>query len=267
MVFVGIDLATQPRNTGLCELHPDGEGLRAEFPARRGALPTDDELLRRISDEGVAKVGIDVPFGWPTAFVEAVSGHSNERRWPDPGLDPDRQVRQLRYRVTDRWVAQHLADLEPSGPAPRPPLSVSTDLLGVTAFRMARLEGRLRDRGVAVDRTGWTGRIVEVYPAGALRCWGLYPETSYKTDPTVRARLVDALDAFLAGSVTGDWQGICRDSDDQLDAFVSALVARLSDQGRTIGATSHAVEDLDLSTVQREGWIHLPAEPTWPAGG
>lgn len=263
MTYLGIDLATQPRATGLCELRRDGDVLTASFPAAGGTVPTDDELLRRISEPDVAKVAIDVPFGWPVGFVEAVSMHSTDRRWPDPGFAPDRQVRRLRYRLTDRWVTEHLAGLDQDGPAPRPPLSVSTDLLGVTAFRMARLERRLRDRGVPVDRSGWTGRLVEAYPAGALRCWGLYPTASYKTDPAVRARLVEQLDAFLHGSVADGWQDRCRDSDDELDAFVCALVAKLAGEGRTIGPTSAAVEDLDRSVINREGWIHLPADPTW----
>lgn len=264
MIHLGIDLATQPRSTGLCELREDDQGsLHAEFPARHGSVPTDDELLRRISSDDVRKVAIDVPFGWPTAFVDAVAMHNRERRWPDPGWDPDGQTRRLRYRVTDLWVVDHLAGLDPDGPAPRPPLSVSTDLLGVTAFRMARLERRLRDRGVPVDRSGWTGRLVEAYPAGTLRCWDLYPDTSYKSDRAVRERLVDALDAFLGGSVTGGWQEVCRDDNDELDAFVCALVARLAQRGRTIGPTSPAADDLDMATIQQEGWVHLPADPTW----
>lgn len=263
MTFLGIDLAAQPRNTGLCELRPDGDALVATFPAAGGAVPTDDELLRRMDAEDVVKVAVDVPFGWPTPFVEAVSMHSNDRRWPDPGWDPDGQTRRLRYRATDLWVTAHLAGLDRGGPAPRPPLSVSTDLLGVTAFRMARLERRLRDRGVPVDRSGWTGRLVEAYPAGTLRCWGLYPDTSYKADPDVRGQVVDDLDRFLGGDVTGTWQDVCRDSDDELDAFICALVAVLADRGRTIGPTSPAADDLDLATVQREGWIHLPSGPDW----
>lgn len=263
MTFLGIDLAAQPRHTGLCELRPDGDALVATFPAVGGAVLTDDELLRRIDAEDVVKVAVDVPFGWPTAFVEAVSMHSHERRWPDPGWDPDGQTRRLRYRATDLWVTEHLAGLDRGGSAPRPPLSVSTDLLGVTAFRMARIERRLRDRGVPVDRSGWTGRLIEAYPAGTLRCWGLYPDTSYKTDPGVRAQVVDDLDRSLGGDVTGAWREVCRDSDDELDAFICALVAVLADRGRTIGPTSPAADDLDLATVQREGWIHLPSSPDW----
>lgn len=263
MTYLGIDLATRPRATGLCELRADGGQLVATFPSTDGVVLTDDELLRRITDETVVKVAVDVPFGWPTEFVDAVSMHSRDRRWPDPGWDPDGQIRRLRYRLTDRWVTEHLAGLEREGRAPRPPLSVSTDLLGVTAFRMARIERRLRDRGIPVDRSGWTGRLVEAYPAGTLRCWGLYPDSSYKSDPTIRAQVVEDLTAFLGDAVVGDWQRRCRDSDDELDAFVCALVAKLAEEGRTIGPTSEAAADLDRSVIQREGWIHLPAEATW----
>lgn len=262
MIYLGIDLATQPRNTGLCELHAAGDELRAAFPATAGAVLTDDELLRRIGSDDVVRVAIDVPFGWPVGFVEAVSIHSTERGWPDPGWDPDRQVQRLRYRLTDRWVTEYLRGLEGT-PTPRPPLSVSTDLLGVTAFRMARLERRLRDRGVPVDRSGWTGTLVEAYPAGTLHRWGLYPRSSYRSNLQVRAALVDALDAFLGGAVGGDWQTVCRGRDDELDAFICALVAKLAADGRTIGPTSPDAGPPDMTTAQREGWIHLPADRSW----
>src|SRR3546814_13209891 len=53
------------------------------------------------------------------------------------------------------------------------PLSVSSDLSGVAAMRGARIQHLLEKAGVAVDRSGTNGRLVEVYPAAALRRWGL----------------------------------------------------------------------------------------------
>jgi hypothetical protein len=50
------------------------------------------------------------------------------------------------------------------------PLSVSTDRIAYPAMRIARLLGAVA--GEPVDRTG-AGRIVEGYPAAALRVWGL----------------------------------------------------------------------------------------------
>ena len=65
-------------------------------------------------------VGIDSPFGWPAGFVSAVAGYAEREPWPD--LDADA----LRYRLTDRLVRDEVK---------LSPLSVSSDRIGVTAWR------------------------------------------------------------------------------------------------------------------------------------
>lgn len=53
--------------------------------AALGLVPVEPREL----DERADKVGIDVPFGWPDAFVSAVRGYGQFQPWPasDPPFD------------------------------------------------------------------------------------------------------------------------------------------------------------------------------------
>jgi len=158
---LGIDLAAQPRDTFACVL--DSIESRLEVTVEPGC--SDARLLDLAC--GCDKVAIDAPFGWPDEFIEALNAHREGRAWPAPDdEDPAVYRASLSFRATDRVVMQT-----------RRPLSVSTDKLGVTAMRCAHLLQRWSAKG-PIDRSG-NGRFVEVYPAGALKRWGLEP-SGYK---------------------------------------------------------------------------------------
>lgn len=235
MKTLGVDLASQPVRTAACEVVWDGETATASEPLLN---LDDDALLGLIASAD--KVGIDAPFGWPEAFVEAVVSHRDGQAWPSTTV-PD-----LRYRLTDRMVTE----------VARRPLSVSSDLIAVAAMRCAGLLHALADRGEPVDRSGG-GKVVEVYPAAALVVWGFDPR-GYKRaiGREKREQLIDHIQR-----VTSEWLQLtpavverCSVSDDCLDALVAALVARAAAVGATVGPTK---EQLPLAL--REGWIHLPA--------
>jgi hypothetical protein len=106
-------------------------------------------------------------------------------------------------------------------------------------MRAAGLLAALADAGRPVDRTG-LGLLVEVYPAAALKVWGLVSR-SYKgiSNKAASSLLVDELRTALPGL---DWSGhdaLCRQSDDALDAVVCALVARAVQLGLTAGPPDH----------------------------
>ena len=236
MITLGIDLASQPRSTAACAI---------EWRAGRARVlevacdQDDDALVERIA--GADKVGIDVPFGWPDAFVDAVGRFHAGQAWPEA------TVTALRYRQTDRTVAARTG---------RWPLSVSTDLIGVPTFRAARLLARLAAEGHAVDRRG-AGRLVETYPAAALRLWG-FASTGYKRRdgrPSLLA-LLRRVEARTRGwlELGAAARRLCRRSDDALDAVVAALVARAAALGLCEGPPPELAE-----TAGREGWIALPA--------
>lgn len=235
MLTLGIDLASQAANTAVCEIEwSDNRAIVQDPIVGLG----DVDLLELIPS--AAKVGIDCPFGWPDPFAAAVSAHRSFAPWPDVDLVD------LRYRYTDRVVTD----------VARRPLSVSSDLIGVTAMRCARLLSELDRKGHPVDRAG-TGRVAEVYPAAALVVWGFEP-AGYKRVAGLEKRrsLIAALEGATRGwlEVSERARGMCEKSDDCLDALVASLVARAA----AVALTQLPSRDR-LDQVRREGWIHLPS--------
>jgi hypothetical protein len=207
------------------------------------ALGLEDEMIIEVVRiEQPAKVAIDAPFGWPTAFVTAVSEHAAGANWRS------QPTKTLRLRATDLHVVEQTR---------QQPLSVAADRIAVTAFRCAGLLTALAEAGHATDRSG-RGLVVEVYPAGALRQWNLDPRGYKGSKPEQRAKraqLVDELlartDAFL--SVDEEQRLLLAASDHSLDALICALIARAS----LVQATLPIPEELEAVALI-EGWIALP---------
>ncbi|GAA3062104.1 DUF429 domain-containing protein [Streptomyces glomeratus] len=248
-VTVGIDLAASARRTAVCRVvWQEAGGPAAEF-----LVPHDDgDLLDIVRTAG--KTGLDCPLGWPSHFVDTVVAHHRGERLPAParfGVRTDGRpgLDALRFRLTD--------DLTWRTTAMRPPLSVSTDLLGVVALRAAHLLDALAADGVAVPRDG-SGTIAEVYPAAALRRWGIRPPGSYKSGTaearSVREHIVGSLESGLGSPLPEPVRARCTDSHDHLDALICALVARavLTGDTRWPGSAD------EREAARREGWIHLP---------
>ena len=234
MITLGIDFAASPERTACCLIDWNTPTVRLlDRPM------SDEELVERIAEASV--VAIDVPLGWPTAFVEAVVAHHELNGWPprtDDRID-------LRFRLTDRVIRE-------SGAMP---LSVSSERIGVAAMRAARLQRMLAGAGVEVDRSGTAGRLIEVYPAAALRAWGL-TSTGYKGSKkreTLAMLVRDLLGQCgpLGGIAAASLEGC---DDDDFDAFICAVLARAAHLGLTIPPSAE-----QLPTARREGWIHLPA--------
>jgi hypothetical protein len=190
----------------------------------------------------VAKIGIDVPLGWPAAFVDAIAQHARDGSWPEDYRHADTSA--YRYRRTDVSLWKMLKT--------SPPLSVSTDRIGIPAMRAAALISRL-PAPVPLDGSGV---LVEVYPAAALHRWGL-PSRGYKRkeNSVARRELVERFRARTAGwlRLSGTHFALCLASDDAFDALIAALVARAVtlDLVETIPPEHHAA-------ALREGWIAVP---------
>jgi Protein of unknown function (DUF429) len=241
MRTLGIDLAAEPAGTAAFEISwGDGTASGVLHP---GGLD-DRRLLTLIGSAD--KAGIDCPFGWPTPFVEAVVAHGDGAAWPGRGQAGSSHRRSLRYRLTDEVVRQRVGWW---------PLSVSTDLIGVPAMRCAGLLDALAVAGRPVDRAGG-GRVVEVYPAAALKHWGL-PHRGYKRPKgaTVRSMALDRLLAMLSRLVVDEAAlDRCRGNDDAFDSLVCALVARAA----ALGLTTRPDPGQQSERASAEGWIHLP---------
>lgn len=244
---LGIDLSTDPKGTASCKLNWSRRRVRVEgvWPSEpRGAVVLD-ELVAAIAElEEGDKAGIDCPFGWPLPFVREVEGWAGGKPW---GAGSERE--RLRYRRTDLHIRA----------AGHKPLSVSSDYISSTAMLCARLLSQLE----GVDRTGTSGPAAEVYPAAALRGWGIV-STGYKDKRPAhrenarekRAQILEALEAGLEGRLELDDELRARMLErehDLLDALICALVARAVQLGATTPPS-----DEEAADAAREGWIHLP---------
>jgi predicted nuclease with RNAse H fold len=241
---LGIDLAAQPANTSACVIDWSQE---VPTVTELGSGLNDDELLDAITLAD--KAGIDAPFGWPDAFVEAIAAHRNRSAWPGRSEDQDVYRFHLSFRETDRRLIESGA---------RRPLSVSTDLIGVVAMRCAYLLDRLAAQGDPVDRAG-SGKVIEAYPAPALTAWGL-SATGYKSRVGAARlpELLGQLEEGVGGLELSSLQRELAGSDHNcFDALVCSLVARAAGLGLTQAPGPGEQSD----RASREGWIHVPTNP------
>ena len=228
MRTLGIDLAAQNPRTAVCAIDWDDEQARVHAPELGGKREGDDWLVELARDADA--VGIDAPFGFPDVAVNALSVWAERGRWTSAS------VHELRFRITDRFVHEETG---------RWPLSSSSDLIAITAWRCARLLDRLDVK----SRTG-DDRVYEVYPGAALTCWR-FVRAGYKSSADARAALLAELERPWLD--LGPARAACIESDDALDALIASLVTRAATRGLTENPSG------DSATIAREGWIHLPS--------
>ncbi|GLZ51341.1 hypothetical protein Acsp07_09580 [Actinomycetospora sp. NBRC 106378] len=244
---LGVDLAAEPVGTAVVRLDWDDAQPRATVLPRR---MSDAQLVEAIAGIGIAKVGIDCPFGWPAGFVDAVSAHAAGRTWPGGEGPAARRI--LRLRLTDREVAARFKE----------PLSVSSTYIGATAMRCASILNAWRSRDPKHDRVG-TGRLIEVYPALAMRHWHLDMPGYKNGDNWAKARkdilnavghtvdVEEVREAVLQSKTYGD---------DVIDALVAALVA--ASAMTPGGVEPPPASDTDERRIAEiEGWIAVPSLP------
>jgi hypothetical protein len=199
------------------------------------------ELLERSDPRG-----IDSPLGWPEAMARAVAAHSAGRPWPAPCKE------EFRYRRTDHFVVEQTRDPETGKNATRP-LSVAADRIAMPAWRIASIRAKSKSPGFRLD--GRDG-VYEVYPAAALRIWGL-PYKGYKEKKGIPIR-GEILEGIKGQASWLEWspgtEEECLRRDHSLDAVVSALIVRVASTDRTLTPPPG-----DEAAAETEGWIHLPA--------
>jgi len=207
VLTAGVDLAAQPSRTGAVVVD-----WSAQPPAVVDATVavTDEQIFALCSHVAArhGRVGIDCPLGWPRSFVAYLAAHAAGQ--PLPVTGPGTQA--LRMRTTDLAVHTRLG---------LTPLSVSMNMLGVTALRAARILAALHERGLAVDRAGG-GLVCEVYPAASRIAWGL----------PGKVRDLDGLLHRLPLAVTPAHRAQLA-SEHVFDALIAALTARAVAHGAT----------------------------------
>ena len=222
VLTVGVDLAAADQRTAIAAIgwSPSGAEVR-DVAVGVG----DDRIVEAFTTAD--KVGVDCPVGWPVPFVDLVAGRAAAPA--DTGV---RWRHSLAWRTTDDVVWKGDGIL---------PLSVSADRIAHAAFRCAGILARLN------EPLDGSGVLAEVYPAAALRRWGI----SYKG--------LKAHDVIVDALKERDWldlgghEDLMRRSRDATDAVVAALVARAAAVGRgTRPGPEHE------AVVKSEGWIVLP---------
>jgi hypothetical protein len=254
---LGIDLASQPKNTALCWIgwEPGRAWVAGLLKGvdDDGVTPLDDELLISAMSRpwrgfpAPSKVAIDAPLGWPVDFVRGVGDLA---AWP-VGVGGERD--RLERRATDHWIRRTTG---------KRPLSVTTERIAYAAMRAAGLLAHCEALlTVQIDRTGVMGLICEAYPDPAIRAFGIWPDDagpreSYKGDarrPLRERIIVRLLKAAPWLELSAEQRQACADSDHCLDALVCALVARASERGLTLPPPDKLEHE-----ARSEGWIHLP---------
>jgi predicted nuclease with RNAse H fold len=256
--YVGIDLATEAKRTGVAIIEIDGTKAVAALPG--DGFVADDRGLVEVIDRSTV-VGLDSPLGWPDDFVSAVTAHRQSARWPTFEHRSTDKIREsLRHRTTDLFVRS--LDLGST------PLSVSSDLIGVVAMRGAWLQSAWAQKWGRLEPRDGSGRLIETYPAAALRAWGLLARRGVRYKGGGVGELRDSQRAERARILreieeqTSSWLRVpealrveAEVSDHTLDAFVCALVALA-----TRANVTHPTPEESREAALREGWIHVPSD-------
>lgn len=244
-LFSGVDLAADPAKTGVATIEERGTGSGGRgLRVAHAELGADDDAVGDLAASSTL-TGIDVPLGWPRGFREVVEKHA-EGALEAVGDSGAAWRRLLTNRFTDLEVRRNVGVV---------PLSVAADRIAHPALRWAAIEAGLRARGLNVDRAGY-GRLAEVYPAAALKQWGMRYR-GYKTlDPSTRRSIIAALTEEFSIDWAGN-RGAAEESADVLDAVVAAIVAREIRAGRCLPPPAENEELAAL--IAEEGWIWVPS--------
>jgi predicted nuclease with RNAse H fold len=235
--FVGVDLAATPQKTGVCVLEGSTVVSILRGSTSEGTHP--DWITPYCA--GADVVAVDVPFGWPKPFTEALAGYLVGDRM---GLDKNR----YRLRKTDFWIKENFPPLNP--------ISVSTDKIGVTAIVGTLLLNALSsDFALSPTESQADRSVIEVYPAVSLLAWGL-PFRGYKNGEEasrMRRAILRKLQHEFGLDLAERQSEVLAASEHCLDALIAALTAQEYARGAVF-----APEDPQDDTLKTEGWIWAP---------
>jgi predicted nuclease with RNAse H fold len=240
---LGIDLSADEKKTAAATIEwAEGAAAVTEI-----VLGLDDAALVKQLQNAECS-GIDAPLGWPRAMADAVYRHSHSGEWP--GL----QKTAFRYRCTDRAVVERV---KAKTGRPLNPLSVSSNLIAITTWRIAEVRESLFERSGSRFALDGSDDVFEVYPAAALALWGIDRKGYKGTDSAAKDRRSVLVQALEKAAPWLSWNGETRDlaieTDHSLDAVLASLVTRAANQGLTLQPT-----DTQREAALAEGWIHLP---------
>lgn len=234
MNVIGIDMATQPTNTGLALLDHE---QREVLEVTTGEVDSPIETIAGWLERGPALLAIDAPLGWPVALGRELVEH---RAGQPVGSSRNAMFR----RHCDEWIRAQTG---------KTPLEVGADRIARTAHAAVELVEMLRRRtGLELD-LAWSSEIeepaiIEVYPAAVLALRGL-PSSGYKRerDDAIRQQIVGGLEQHCVMPADDD---LPLRNADALDAIVAAVAGMDFLDGRCTPPGPEAEE-----LAHQEGWI------------
>lgn len=261
-MYVGIDLSTNPKKAALAVFRDTPNGLLELLPVSppenkitKGQLAAHliGTLRHLCVQEPNAFIGIDVPFGWPIKFCNALHVHSAQNPFSFI-LNREQYLR----RYTETWVKLKLNVT---------PQTVAADKIGSTAMFGAHLlseitSSELSHLRVQVPGTGPSEArpgVIEVYPKASLVAWAQQTSRVAYKDPkdiSGRDKIWSVVIARYQDKVTGLPK--CPKTDDEIDGYVCALTAYEYSLG---GCTAPLLSPEKVKQVEREGWIWFPNGP------
>jgi len=231
----GLDMSTSASGTAAVALEWTGEHAKVALVH----TPLDAAaVVNLIAAESQWQWAVDVPFGWPSRYVEFL-----QRRRHHPLTGSDLEVIEDRRTWRTSTLAQRATDVFLTGhpQIKARPLPAAFQMLGATAAMWALIEADLAERDVVVDRSGMTGTVCETYPRAALNAWAWTKKGKLTLDDLCRLFPFLRVGRDLEESFA---------SHDVCDALVCAVVARARHLGLTLCPQ-------DLDQAREEGWIHV----------
>lgn len=228
MVTWGLDLSTDPRKCAAVAIRWDA-GRPHVLEVRKRLTPA---MIVDLITSRDAQFAVDVPFGWPDAFIGFVTAHRDQAQRPPGDRDAWRKETLARRATDDRLLRYGAL-----------PLPAAFDRLGKTAVMWSAIEFDLGEAGIRLDRSGITGRVCETYPSAALAAWRL---------PKAKPSLEFIRQAFPFLTIGNDCASELSTGEDARDALVCALVARAAALHLTV-----LPGDGVVVRARREGWIHV----------
>lgn len=256
IIAVGIDLAVQHLQTGVCVLRASDDGISfADFDRKNRRDPGLRDLISEAGACGAA-VAVDVPLGWPEPFVRFLQDPSSDDSREALSEKTDYRFESLRLRRADIELRSYFeaegAGRDGEGGRRPWPLSVSTDKLGAATMRWHAIQLRvLSHRPAGLPHP--LAHVIETYPAAARFIWRWKKRDNppaWATLPRFRLIRPDGrrLDACARDELNAhEW-----------DALAAALVAALPEAERQTFPREPTAGDT-------EGMIHLPLEGSHPS--
>lgn len=235
--IIGIDCATQPRNTGLSRAVRRGDRYAVVelVVCDEGRCPVE-VLAEWIGSTGTALLAIDAPLGWPVSLGRELGRH-------DAGRPINVPSELLFRRTTDRVVAARTG---------KTPLDVGADRIARTALAaLLLLDGLRRELNESIP-LAWDVPLrerveaIEVYPAATMLTRG-GSLRGYKK-PHAVARRTELLRLLKASCDADGVDSQAVANDDCLDAFACAVAGLDFLQ-------EEVLKPREPDVARREGWI------------